>query len=467
MKLDWRQVTLYVTAMGMEGCWLYALMVMLNKQVAEGRLSIIGLLLLYPVAFGFNMLLQRLRWPKICLRSISWLAWVVGMLLIVKAQLFSGLALSDMAWLLAVPRAITEVIYTFKPELLILLSTAFLWWLGKRLACLRVNFTALVSEFQFGLAILVITFLVTALLEINLATSVPTVLLFFLFALLGISLAHALEGTSWLSGLYQGHWSGLLLVSISLILILGLIVGSVITPDLLQLFWAAVKWVWGLIMKALVFLASLFPDSEPAELPPAMPMPEIEPDGGFKLWTMPEAVRSGLRIGLYVLWSGLVLVALWRVSSQIFSWLRRKLAGMGGAEYETLPGAFRADVLGFLKRILSYLLRLRLPFLARGKLRSVLPEVASVRQLYRQLLRWAAAGGYPRQISQTPHEYLYTLVDLLPEAREDLVFITQQYVTARYSALVVVEDELHQLRQSWHRVKQNRIKRKSSEPNRG
>ena len=42
MRLNWRQVTLYVTAMGMEGCWLYALMVMLNKQVADGRLSIGG-----------------------------------------------------------------------------------------------------------------------------------------------------------------------------------------------------------------------------------------------------------------------------------------------------------------------------------------------------------------------------------------------------------------------------------------
>ncbi|GAJ09740.1 unnamed protein product, partial [marine sediment metagenome] len=257
---------------------------------------------------------------------------------------------------------------------------------------------------------------------------------------------HALEGTSWLSGLYQGHWSGLLLVSISLVLILGLIVGSAITPDLLQLVWTAVKWVLGLIMKVLAFIASLFPASEPVELPPAMPMPEMEPDGGFKLWTMPEAVRSGLRITLGAVFFGLALVALWRVSSQIFGWLRRKLASsMAGAEFEPLPGAFRADLLGFLKRILSGLLRLRLPFLTRGKLRSVLPEVASVRQLYRQLLRWAATSGYPRHISQTPHEYLYTLVDLLPEAREDLGFITQQYVTARYGTSLPTEDELYQL----------------------
>jgi hypothetical protein len=62
MKLDWRRGILYVTIMGMESCWLYALIALLNKQVAGGHLSTLGLLLLYPLAFGFNKLIQQLRW---------------------------------------------------------------------------------------------------------------------------------------------------------------------------------------------------------------------------------------------------------------------------------------------------------------------------------------------------------------------------------------------------------------------
>lgn len=463
MKLSWRQGILYVSAMGMEVCWLYALMVMLNKQTVDGRLSIFGILLLYPLAFGFNGLLKQLQWPKVCLRAISWLAWAVGMLLILKIQIFSDLGWSDPTWLLSLPQAITEILYTFKPELLILISTAVVWWLGRRLAHLRVNFTALVSEFQFGLVILLITFFVASQLGVALTYPVYLALLFFLFALLGISIAHALEGTSWLSGLYQGHWSGLLLVSISLILLLGLLISSVVTPDLLQLFLAAIKWVWGLIMKVIVFFASLFPESAPAELPPAMPMPEVGPSAGGRLWTMPESVRSGLRIGWSVMVLGIILFALWRVSSQVFGWLRRKLASMAGAEFEPLPGAFRADFLGLLKRILFRLLGLRLPFRLRGESRSVLPEVASVRQLYRQLLRWATAGGYPRQVSQTPNEYLYTLVNLLPQAQGELALITQHYVSARYGLSLPTGDVLHQLRQSWHKIRQNHLKRPSRE----
>jgi len=464
VKLDWRKGALCVAAIGIEGCWLYALLALLNEQVADEHLSILGILLLYPLSFGLNGLLRRLRWPSACLRGISWLAWLAGMLLIVKIQLFGSLAWSDTAWLLAVPRAIAEVIYTFKPELLILISTGVIWWLSRRLAYLKVNFAALVSEFQFGLFILVITFFSASQIGVDIAHSVYLIVAFFFFALLGISVAHALEGTSWLSGLYQGHWSGLLLASIGLVLILGFLISLVVTPELLQLFLAALKWIWGLIMSVVAFIASLFPEPGPAEPPPAMPpMPGMEPSEGFKLWTMPESLRSGLRIGLNILMGGFFLFALWRSCSGIFGWLRHKMAGMAGAEFEPLPGAFRADFLGLLKRILSKLLGLRLPFRQRTRTKAVIPEVASVRRIYRQVMRWAAAGGCPRHFSQTPHEYLYTLAGLFHGAREDLDLITQQYVRARYGALLSTADELDELSRAWHRIKQTRLKRETAE----
>ena len=463
MKLDWRKGILYITTIGIEGCWLYALMALLNKQVADERLSILGIMLLYPLSFGLNSLLRRLRWPKVCLRIISWVAWVVGMLFIVKIQLFGGLAWSDTSWLLAVPRAIAELIYSFNPELLILISTAVIWWLGQRLAYAKVNFTALVSEFQFGLFILVVTFLIASQLEVDIAHPAYLIVAFFLFSLLGISIAHALEGTSWLSGVHQGHWSGLLLVSISLVLILGFLISLAVTPDFLQLFLAAIKWVWGLIMKAIAFLASLLPSSCSAEQISPMPGVETIPPEEFEAWTMPESVRNGLRIGWTVLMAGLILFAMWRGSSSIFRWLRRKLASMAGAEFEPLPGAFRADFLSLLKRIGFKLLGLIPRFRRKAERESVFPGVASVRQLYRKLLHWAAAGGYPRHASQTPHEYCYALTGLLPEAQGDLELITQGYVGVRYGASLLNEGELAQLSQAWHRVRQNRLKRLNRE----
>ncbi len=465
MKHGWQKRMLYATIISMEGCWLYILMTLLNKQAAGGHLSVPGILFIYPLAFIFNLLLQQLHWPKIFNRSVSWLGWTVSMLLMVKFQLFGNAPLSDTAWLLSIPQSIAAVIHTFKPELLIILSTGVMWWLGQRLSYLKVSFTTLVSEFQFGLLILITTFFVSSQLKIDLTNSVPSALTFFVIALLGISIAHALEGTGWLSGLYRGHWSGLLLVSISLVLLLGLLIGVVITPDLLQLVVDAAKWGWSLIMKALIFIASLLPASEPDELPAEMPMPDI---GGsskiFNPWNMPEAVRRGLRISMTLLWIGLSLLVLWRISSQIFSWLRRKLATRAGAEFEPLPGALKADFLSILKRIIAKILGLKLTFRRRVKAETAPAEITSVRQIYRQFLHWAATGGCPRLMAQTPHEYCSTLTGLLPAVSGDLNLITQQYVRARYGVSRPTEDELDQLGQAWSRVKQNHLKQVNIKP---
>jgi hypothetical protein len=62
---------------------------------------------------------------------------------------------------------------------------------------------------------------------------------------------------------------------------------------------------------------------------------------------------------------------------------------------------------------------------------------------------------------------LYALADLLPEARQDLAFITQQYTLARYGTMTQTADELQQLRQSWHKVRQLNLKQMSIEHARG
>jgi hypothetical protein len=462
MKMNRQKAILYAAALGMEGCWLYTLLALLNGQVAGGRLSDPMVLAVYPLAFAFNFMLGRWHWPRVLRWTLSWLAWAMVMLVIVKVQLAGGLAWSDTAWLLAVPRSIAEVIYTFRPELLILLVTAAMWWLGRRLSRLDVNFGLLLSEFQFGLAMLVAILFIASELHAATANPIPVAMTFFLFALIGISVAHALEGTSWLSGLYQGHWSGLLLVSIAVILALGLVISLIVTPDFLHTLAAAARWIWGLfwglVDKILSLIAGLFPSSGPPELPPVPTLPPVEPEQEFH-FALPVWLRSGLRLTWAIFMIGFLLFALWRISSNIFRWLRRRLAGTAGAEFESIPGAFRLDIFGLFRRLLRGLLALRLLFRPKRLAEAVPPEIGSVRQIYRQLLRWAAAAGYPRFIWQTPQEYCGTLVGLLPEAADDLHLVTQFYVRARYGARASTTDQMDKLSQAWHRVKQAGLKR--------
>ena len=440
----------------MEGSWLYAALALLNRKAADGQLSVWGLLLVYLIAFGSTKALHYLRWHRFFLGCISWLLWAAAMLLTVKIQLFSLVGLADQTWLMAIPQAFTQIFYGFKPELLILVSSGVLWWLGRRLAYFRVEFAAALAEFQFGLVILLIIFFSTSQFGLDQKDSVPTALVFFSFALLGISIAHAQESKSWLSGWYQGHWSGLLLVSIGLILVFGLLISIIITPDLLQLIIAGLKWLWRLVVKVLEFLASLLPKPEPAEPPPAMPMmPGGESPEQYKIFEIPEFLLSGLRLAWTIMVLGVVIIAVWRVSTQIFGWLRRRMASPGG-EVESLSGAFKADFINWLKRILLKLLRIKVRLQAKKLV--IPPEAATVRQIYSQLLHWAEAGGHPRRLSQTPDEYQYVLEGLLPETTTDLDFITRQYVGARYGPYLPTEDGLRQLKQSWHRLRQKRLK---------
>ena len=459
MKLDWRHGILYATVMGMEGCALYIILLLLNIQVAEGRLSVAGLLLLYPLSFVFNLLLRRIRLPRVFGYAVNALAWGMGALLMVKIQLFSILSLFDNTWLLVIQQAITNIFQRFGPELLILFGSAVIWWLGRRLAGVRIDFSASVSEFQFGLAAILIILFAATQLTVELADSITLILAFSLSALLSMAIAHAQESTSWLAGLNQGHWVGLLLVSTGIIIILGLLISSVITQDLLQIILDALKWVWSQIVKVIFFLIDLLPVSEAPEPVPEMPLPGIDADKAAAeayREIIPKAVRDGLRIGWTIFMTGFMLVALWRVSSQIFGWLRNKLANRTGGEVEPLKGALKADILNLLRRILLMLLGVKLTI--RRKIEAGLHGISPVRQIYCHLLQWTADHGWPRPAFQTPYEYLDTLMELLPESGDDLRFITAEYVSTRYGMQTPSEEGLYRLKQSWHQVKQNRLK---------
>jgi len=466
MKLDWKQGILYLAVMGMEVCWLYVLIALLNNKAAGDHLSVAGILALYPASFFFNRLLGRLRWPGACILGASLLGWIMCILLIVKMQLYADTPLSESAWLLSIPQSIAQVIYILKPEFIILLSTGIIWWLGQRLASRDVSFPIMLRKFQFGLIILVLTFFTGSKLDAIPDNTIPVALIFFLFALFGISVAHTFKNTSWLSGQNRWPWSGLLLISISLILLLGLLITFLVTPELLQLLMTVFKWAWGLtcrlILKVIEFLVGLFPQSEPGKLPPVLSMPPTNPEQGKPL-AIPKWVRSSLLFTISVFCTGMVLLALYRVTSDVFYRLRRKLADMADAEFEPMSGALKTDLLSVLKLLLSRLVKLLFFFRLRHKGGAVSPDVVSIRRIYRQLLHWAARCGCPRHISQTPYEYCRTLESLLPDAGSDLNFITQQYVMARYGVLLSSKDTLNILSQAWHRIKQTRLKRASVE----
>lgn len=460
VNINWRHLIVYAASLVMEGCWIYALLLLLNSATVDNRLSVSVLLLVFPASVVFHKLLQNLHWHKAPFFIISAFVWLIALLLLVKFQLFPDNEWANSEWLLALPRAIVQIIYTFSPELLLLVASAVIWWLGKRMADRGAKFTGAVTGFQFGLIMLLLTFYIAYLLDVSSMHSVIIVLVFFLCALLGISLAHAKENTGWFSsGINRGQWTGLLLVTIALVLLLGLLVGLVISADLLHVIVAALKWVGAWIMKILLFLASLIPFSDQGELPPPDAMqPQMDVPEYVELWKMPETVRTVLRIIWAVVFGGIIVVAFWQISSQIFKWVRRRLSSMPGDEIEPLQGAFKADIIGLFRFIARKVLGMLRSVFKRRKA-AVLPESMSVRQTYRHFLRWARSRGYSRHIAQTPYDFLTVMKDVIPERQAELRLITEYYVSTRYGDSVPTVADISQIDDDWKRIKKSRVKK--------
>jgi hypothetical protein len=459
MKRNWHMALLYGIVAAMQVCWLGTALDLANQKAADGFLSILVVLGFYPLAFGFHRLLQVLPWSRVVLPSC--IAWAVAMLLLAKIQFFNSVPLGDPLWLRNLWQAMAQMFHTFNPEGLMVVSSAILWGLGWRLAYGRIHFATLITEFQFGLAIFLIVFFVHAQGDWKSSALVPAALIFFSLALLGMSVSHAREQNSWLSGPYKGLWFGFLLFSIALILTLGLLISVAVNPSLLDfilsLLAKAGQFILEMIQKFFTFLNSFFPPPKPAGLPPSLRMPQISRPPEEIFWVFSDSVREVIRFIWGMGCLTLILVALWRIAGQVFNWLRRKLSGLEGAEVEPLPGAFREDFWHLLRKIFLAL-RIKWPFRGGRKSPPLLSEIESVRRIYRQLLKWAAAKGCGRHISQTPLEYLQTLLQWLPEGRWDFTFITHQYVRARYSLLVPTEKELEQVGRSWQQLKQMRSK---------
>ena len=455
MKSIGQKAVLITAVMALEGCWLYTLAYTLNVLIAKGQLNVPGLLPLYLLAFGTSWLWRWFGWPRTIRGALNITGGVIFTLLALKMQLFGHLPLADAMWLKALGEAFTNIFYGLAPELVLLVTGGVLWWFGQRMASLPMSFATALREFQFGLMVLLILLFIAHGMEVQLSHTILVVTIFFAASLLSLSIAHAQDNRQ-STEFYHGNWLGILLMSISTIILLGLVIGSLITPDLLRLVVSGLTWLWGLIVKGITFIVSLFPepDAIPVEVPPeAAPIPAQEPDYS-KFFVLPEVVRKGLRFGWSVLMIGILLIFFWRISEQIFTWLRAKFGATGNAEYESLSGAFWTDIQSLVQRIFHWILKiLKWPTLLRKQKRAEPKEITSIRQLYQQLLRRAAKAGLPKPAFQTAYEYLDVLQDKMPAHRDTLQYVTQKYVGARYGHVTPSAEELDKLKQRWHHLK--------------
>lgn len=458
---------------GMEACWMVGGLWLLETRAAAGALPVPWVMIGLPLAFTLWRLTRALS-PF--LRLAAGLAGgVVWALVLITFCAFPVDALPEPAWVAGPAGRLFQRQGAPNPIQLTALAAVATWVGGLRLATMRVGFDRLLSEFQFGLPILLFIFFCAAQWDAVLPAPGTVVFAFFTFFLLGMAAARGGDAGGWLRGRTRARWLAALVFNTALVLGVGLILTAAVTPEALKLALGCLLALWDTMVEWVVwfiaFLARLIPAPEIKTYPMgggAGPAPQA-PSAIADIMQIPDYVRRVAAFIVAAFWVVLFGVCLWRMASQIAAWLRRQMNDLDGAEVETLRGAFRQDVRRLLIRVLR---RLRgwiawLGYaLGRRPMTDLLPaEAAAVRRLYRRLLAWSAAGGCPRARHQTPHEFLGRLCDRLPEARTKLTLITEHYAGVRYGGRRPDADLVKLLESTWQDVRHMR-KRSGIQPKR-
>jgi hypothetical protein len=459
MEQERRFNSLTLIMAGMEACWLYTALLLMVGKAGIG-LSPAVILSIFPVSWGLDRLIRRRPWTWVARTGASVVGWLICILVFGRWLFSSDFNVFHVSWLPVFVSGLIHLPSFPNQEQLFVVSGSLVWWLGRRLAGLHPNFSVLISEFQFGIALLLILFFTASMWEMNLSGLVLVCLAFLVFSFLGISLAHAEGGKGWFRSANRSQWLSILLITICLAFGLGLCLSAVIKPELLKILLSIPKLLWHyfaeMVRIIIAFLISLLPKSHPVVLPPPGGVPVIpaEPPAWVKLLRIPDWVRRVGQIVVSGIWLVLILAALWSVSSQIIHWLRYKLDHDEGASYEPLHGAFREDLMHLFRIILNRLFRIFRVFRRkRERGGSVSARAESVRRIYRQLLDWAASTGCPRSAAQTPGEYLASLTAWFPEGQPEFSLITEQYVVARYSPFLPSHEALERTVRTWDQLK--------------
>lgn len=444
-------------AAGIQLSWLYVLLSFLQGFSAGGVLSLVLLLLFYPTSFVVFKIISKRQVSGIYRMTVSWLLWVFLVLVIIKTRIHGDVHAFDPVWLLRVLQDLTHLQRQLSQEFLLILSSSILWWFGQRLAMKEITHSRLFVEFQLGFAVLLSILFLEFQLQVEVLNVTPLIILFFTVSLAGFSLTHMRGSENQLQGLPILYKFFYTLVGMGTVFLIGLGINLIVNPDLLRFFLSVLGFFWDLVIQLLQFINSLFPELDPLKSSDTQTfIPEMRSSyaGGFSI---PEIFKKVFRFFFSLFWIMLFLIVFWRISTAIANWLRIKLNHSLQIEFETIPGALKADLILFFKTLhyrlaaLFSKIKTLLGFSLKEKVAS--RSLSSVRFVYRDLLKWSDFRGYQRKQFQTPDEFLTTLVQWLPEQKENLALITQTYVADRYGPESFSKEQLLEIKEKWKQVK--------------
>ncbi len=459
-----RREILYLTLAGMDTCLLVPIVLAVSQFA--GRLppdrATPAFFAVTLLAFYLVRMLDALDLKVRVQRDIGLLFLLLWVLLALRFTLYRHTPLLHLGWLQEMAghvanRSLSPQHYTLT------LSVLVFWWRGLKLAQRPLDVGSVGLNFRTGVLIMVAAVaMVSQMLDWS---PTPFVFCFIFLSLMAVALARAEEVATWREGLpfpFSAGWlfsiaaaaGGVILIAVGLV---ALIAGKDLVQALALL---GPVWLFARMVLLVVFsvaFAILYPllrlltdrllaliQNGPLEQPALLSgeIPLLDPNELVSQTSYFEPYGDILAL--------LAMVGAILIVSLGFGRLWQARQRLGEAHVESAWGERkRPGGLGERARqgLQSFMGRLRV--LDRWY------AAASIRRIYAQMVNEASRRGYPRPDSDTPFEYLPTLVKSWPDMRSQLEAITGAYVSAHYGELPETAKELQFIRTAWDQIRRS------------
>lgn len=434
----------------METCWTYAALALLAAIIGAHILSPLAIFAGYWIAMLAGRALPRSRQHWIVLQFAAIAIAVVTLLAVARVELYERLAPSDLSWLPRLAIGLLTLQSSLTPERLLGLGIlfAFIRGLGYAQRPLTLWFTG----FRFRVGIVIFLALLIVSEALNPLDFTIWIFAYFAVSLLAIALAR-IEETS--DGAHLGaRWAITLVAAIALVMFLGAAFLQIFTLDtasalliVLWPLWMLIAVVWFLISIPAMWLAEwlinllsplLTKLGELFDRIKGLVPPESVTEAQKAIDT--TAINNILAPLAKTL---LLLIVVIGIGYLLARALKRQMARAEQEIYIRESVGADEDA----ARRAGIARKTRIHPTTRN------PSTESIRRIYAALVARARDAGLPRQVAETPYEYLPRLTRAWDAERDDLSAITEAYVATHYAERDL-SGELARVREAWRRVEQ-------------
>jgi Domain of unknown function (DUF4129) len=380
---------------------------------------------------------------------------------------------SGLEWVVSIVVALGSAVGQLSAPVLAFALGLYLWWRGVRLGGQAASYPDVESAFKWGIGLLVTFSLAMALttrpslLPSLEAQTLPFVVGFFFVSLLTLALGRLESLRSRTRALaVNTQWLTVLLAVTAFIVLVALVIGQLLSFDLLVLASRPLFELLGRVLLVLVYIV-VIPLAYIIQLliylvlsllrPPGdqQPPQPLQPSDIEDLLRRMFALELPPELGvvLKAVAAALVLAIAFRIVARAIARWRPSSTDADATDEERdsvwEAGRFREALMAWLRRLFGRQPRVAVsaPIHSEGLADAVRPTpLASIRELYRQLLALGEIAGVVRRQATTPLEHLPALEQRLepPDYVEDL---THAYISVRYAEQEPPSEDVEVLRE--------------------